>query len=209
MRKAVIDPMKLSRVAALCATLALTAACNKNAPTPPNFAGAIDTYYQAHPACLWSSEKKFPIQAATSDDAKTQGYDALVDQGLLTRTTSEKKIIIISRQENNYDLSANGRSAWTADPSQPGYGNFCFGHPQVTSIDSFNPNEGGAVQYSVNYHYGVSLPDWANTPEMKTAFPSVTAQANGAPASATLIKNGDAWQVQNATSVSASSSTGQ
>jgi hypothetical protein len=192
--------MKLSRVAALCATLALTAACNKNAPTPPNFAGAIDTYYQAHPACLWSSEKKFPIQAATSDDAKTQGYDALVDQGLLTRTTSEKKIIIISRQENNYDLSANGRSAWTADPSQPGYGNFCYGHRKVASIDtappaSSDPAQPGATA-TVNYHYTLAgVPAWASAAETQTAFPKVQATTTPQPAVATLTNTTNGWQV--------------
>src|SRR3954463_11181798 len=98
--------MKFVSVISCVSLLLLSAtACKKTAPTTPNYAGAIDSYYQAHPACLWTEEKKFPVQAATSDDAKTQGYDALVDQGLLTRTVSEKKIIIVSKRENNYDLS--------------------------------------------------------------------------------------------------------
>lgn len=192
--------MKLSRIAVLFATLALTAACNKNAPTQPNFASAINTYYQAHPACLWTSEKKFPIQAATSDDAKTQGYDALVDQGLLTRTTSEKKIIIISRQENNYDLSANGRSAWTADPSQPGYGNFCYGYRKVASIDTAPPASSGPAQpgatATVNYHYTLTdVPAWAAAAETQTAFPKVQAALIPQPAVATLTNTTNGWQV--------------
>ena len=61
----------------------------------------------AHPVCLWQDTKKLPVQAATADDAKTEGYDALTDAGLLTRTTAEKKVFIVaSKQVNNYDLSA-------------------------------------------------------------------------------------------------------
>ena len=42
-----------------------------------------------------------------------QAYvDALVDQGMLVRTTAEKKVLIIaSKQVNNYDLSDKGRAA--------------------------------------------------------------------------------------------------
>src|ERR1700760_4659283 len=99
--------MKTAPSVLLLSALALAAtACNKTAPKTPNYADAINSFYQAHPVCLWSDEKKFPVQAATSDDAKTQGYDALTDAGLLTRTTGEKKVMIVaSKQVNNYDVS--------------------------------------------------------------------------------------------------------
>ncbi len=190
--------MTLTRSTTLLSlTLFLTTACNKQAPTAPNYADTINTYYQAHPACLWQDEKKFPVQAATSDDAKTQGYDALVDQGLLTRTTSEKKIVIVSKRENNYDLSANGRSAWTADPSQPGYGNFCYGHRKVATIDSNSPtsNQPGATT-TVNYHYTFAdLPAWASAAETQTAFPRLQAASTPQPATATLTNTTQGWQV--------------
>jgi len=190
--------------------LALAAGCHSKLIDKQQFRSALDSYYASQQNCLWPSPIKLPAQADTNNQDQTQGFDALVDAGMLRRGSAEKKRFLVgSKQVNNYDLSAQGRSNWTPDASQPGYGNFCFGHPQVTSIDSFNPNAAGAVQYSVNYHYGVSLPDWANTPEMKTAFPSITAQANGAPASATLIRNGDAWQVQNASPAAAATTTGQ
>jgi hypothetical protein len=198
--------MKLIGTTSLVAlTLAFTAGCNKQAPTTPNYGDAINTYYQAHPACLWTDEKRFPIQAAP-DDAKSQNLDALVDQGLLTRTTSEKKVIIISKRENNYDLSDKGRSAWTADPNQPGYGNFCYGHRKVATIDSNSPSsdQPGAT-VTVNYHYTLTgLPDWANAPETKTAFPQLQAANNPQPASATLTNTTNGWQV---TSAGNSSST--
>src|ERR1700738_1945887 len=134
------------RAAILCgATFLLTIGCDKKADNSINFTNAINTYYSAHPACLWSEPKKYPVQEETSDSAKTSGYDALVDQGLLVRTTAEKKkFIIASKQVNNYDLSDKGRSAWTADTSQPGYGNFCYGHRKVTSIDSSTPTTDAA-----------------------------------------------------------------
>ncbi len=76
--------------ASLCFVL-LTAGCNKKADDSLNFKNALDNYYSAHPACLWSDPVKFPIQADTSDSSKTARYDALVDQGLLVRTTAEKR----------------------------------------------------------------------------------------------------------------------
>jgi hypothetical protein len=177
-------------------TLAFTAGCNKQAPTAPNYGDAINTYYQAHPACLFNSEKQFPIQASP-DDAKTEGLNALFDQGLLTRTTTEKKVIIISKRENNYDLSDKGRSAWTADPNQPGYGNFCYGHDKVSTIDSNSPssNQPGAT-VTVNYHYTVTgLPDWASAQETQTAFPKLAAVNTPQPATATLTNTNNGWQV--------------
>jgi hypothetical protein len=193
--------MKIVRAMSLASLLVLAAtACRKTAPTTPNYADAINSYYQAHPACLWSDEKKFPVQAATSDDAKTAGYDALVDQGLLTRTTSEKKIIIVSKRENNYDLTDKGRSAWTADPNQPGYGNFCYGHRKVSSIDSNSPtsDQPGAT-VTVNYHYTLTgLPDWAAAAETQTAFPALRAAGAPQAATATLTNTNNGWEVTHA-----------
>ena len=191
------------------AVLFAATACNKTAPKTPNYADAINSYYQAHPVCLWSDEKKFPVQAATSDDAKTQGYDALVDQGLLTRTTSEKKIIIISKQQNNYDISDKGRAAWTADPNQPGYGNFCYGHRKVASIDSNSPtsDQPGAT-VTVNYHYSLTdVPDWAKAAETQTAFPRLQAFNTPQPASATLTNTTNGWQVTSAPGTSTNNAT--
>jgi hypothetical protein len=194
--------MKLSPAfALLLLPLTLTTACDKTAPTPPNYDAAINAYYQAHPTCLWENEKRFPVQASP-DDAKTEGYDALVDQGLLTRAVTEKKIIIVSKRENNYDLSDKGRTAWTADPNQPGYGNFCFGHRKVATIDSSSPasNQPGAT-VTVNYHYLLTaVPDWATAPETQTAFPQVRIVSAPMPGTATLTNTTQGWQVTGAIS---------
>ena len=113
------------------------------------------------------------------------------DAGLLVRTPQEKKRFLVgSKQVNDYDLSDKGRSTWTADASQPGYGNFCFGHREVSSVDSFTPPDADATQYTVNYHDTVTgLPDWASSAEMNTAFPKIAALTSGQQtATATLVK---------------------
>ena len=172
--------------------------CNTGANNDLNYRTAIDAHFKAYPACIWSQPKKFPVQAATSDDAKTEGYDALTQEALLNRTTAEKKIIIVSRQVNNYDLSDKGRNTWTADSSQPGYGNFCFGNREVTSIDNstLGTNSAGAKTVDVTYHYKiVNVPDWAKSPVMKTAYPNMATALDANPSDrAMLVTAGDRWE---------------
>jgi hypothetical protein len=191
------------RSAVLCGVTALVATgCSRKADNNQNFTSAINTYYSAHPACLWSQLVKFPVQADTSDTSKTSGYDALVDQGLLVRTTAEKKkLIIASKQVNNYDLSDKGRAAWTADVQQPGFGNFCYGHRQVDRIDASTPttsNVGATTQ--VNYHYSFSgAPGWATAAETQNAYPQIRADLAGSqPGLVTLANTGNGWAVSGA-----------
>lgn len=181
-----------------CAVVLCAVGCKKTSDVKPNYAAAINTYYAAYPACLWKSEVQFPVQADASDSAKTSMYDALYDQGLLTRTTAEKKqLLILSKRVTNYDLSDKGRSAWKPDAQQPGYGNFCYGTPKVTTIDSNTPTTGevGATT-TVNYHYAVSgAPGWATAAETQNAFPGVQAALQPSPAVATLTDTSSGWQV--------------
>ena len=191
------------RTATLCgAAVLLATGCNKKSDNTLNFTDAINTYYGAHPACLWSEPIKFPVQADTSDTSKTSGYDALVDQGLLARTTAEKKkMIIASKQVNNYDLSDKGRSAWTADVQQPGFGNFCYGHRKVSSIDNTTPTTSAVgATTQVSYHYTFSdAPAWATATETKTAYPQIQADLAGPQAGQVTLANTDrGWVVWNA-----------
>lgn len=194
----------MKRVTAICSSLfcllLIAAGCNNKTESNSSYKAAINDYYKAHPACLWPEAKKFPVQEATSDDAKTQGYDALTDAGLLSRTTGEKKVMIVaSKQVNNYDVSDKGRGAWTADPTQPGYGNFCYGHCDVTSIDNVTngTDSTGNKTAQVSYHYQMGdAATWANGQEMKTAFPGVaTALAGPQADTAVLTQTGDHWQL--------------
>jgi hypothetical protein len=205
---------KTLRTVAICATIILLeVGCNKKEDNSINFRSAIDSYYSAHPVCLWPDPVKFPVQADTSDNSKTSGYDALVDQGLLVRTTAEKKkFIIASKQVNNYDLSDKGRSAWTADVNQPGYGNFCYGHRKVSSIDSSTPttSDAGATT-QVTYHYTLSDPPaWATAAETQNAYPQLHSDLAGPQTGqATLTNTNNGWQVSAARPAHSSTAGGQ
>jgi hypothetical protein len=193
--------MSIRKILCTTAFILATAACNKKADNTINYTSAINTYYTAHPSCLWSTSQQFPTQAETSDQSKTMPYDALVDQGLLVRTTAEKKkLIVITKQVNNYDLSDKGRAAWTADTTQPGFGNFCYGHRKVSSIDSSTPTTDAAgATTTINYHYTPSdVPTWASAAETQTAFPQIHADIAGPQAAvATLTNTSNGWQVSN------------
>jgi hypothetical protein len=187
-------------VLTLCGALMIAAGCRKtNMVDKMAFKSAINNYWSARNECLWPDPIKFPAQADTSKENQTKGFDALTDAGLLVRQSAEKKRFLIgSKQVNDYDLSSQGRSAWTADQTQPGYGNFCFGHREVTTIDSFMPADNpDSTQFSVTFHYDVaSIPSWASTTEMKTAFPQLAADTSGQQMStATLVKSDQGWQV--------------
>src|SRR5580700_5099083 len=150
----------MHKYAIVLAVLALaTVGCNNGSNTDLSYKTAINEHFKAFPVCIWSQPKKFPVQAATADDSKTEGYDALTQEGLLTRSTAEKKVFIVaSKQVNNYDLSDKGRTSWTADSSQPGYGNFCYGNREVTSIDNSTPgtNGAGAKTVEIAYRYKIA-----------------------------------------------------
>jgi len=204
--------MRATRILALVMAwmFLLTIGCKKNTVDKMAFKSALDNYYSARQDCLWPTPVKFPVQADTSNDEQTKSFDALTDAGLLTRKPEEKKRFLIgSKQVNDYDLSDQGRPLWTADPSQPGYGNFCYGHPEVTSIDGYTPTDDSETRYNVTYHLGASTPQpWANSAEMKTAFPKLAQQTSGEQmATATVIKTSNGWQVQSAQSGSAPASS--
>lgn len=199
--------MRASRILLLATLLVVASAvagycvgCRENAVDKGAFKSAINNYLSTRPSCVWTAPIKLPAQADSSNDEQTKSFDALTDAGLLVRKSAEKKRFLIgSKQVNDYDLSDKGRTTWTADQTQPGYGNFCYGHPAVTSIDNYTPADNpDATQFSVSYHYAITLPDWANTTEIKTAFPRVAADSAGQSGTANLSKSNDGWVVQNA-----------
>jgi hypothetical protein len=193
-------------IAGTAVTLVL-AGCNgnkSNSGTNSNgaYKSAINSYYTAHPVCLWSSPVKFPTEADPKNEDQSKGYDALTDAGMLTRTAAQKKRFLVGSKEiSEYDLSAQGRSQWQADQNQPGYGNFCYGHRDVTSIDGASESTAnGVTQETVNYHYDLTgVPDWAKSAEMKAAFPNLAQNESGQQtATATLVQTQNGWQVSNA-----------
>ena len=193
--------MKTARsITLLTAAALLFTGCKKTADNTGNYKTAINNYLATNQSCLWPEPQKFPVQVTTSDSDKTAKYDALYNQRLLDRTTGDKKELLglIDKQVTNYDLSAKGRSSWIASSSDPGTGNLCYGHREVSSIDQATAtgNQPGTTA-SVFYHYGFSsVPDWAKNPGLQTAFPDVPANLNGGTATATLIDTQNGWIVK-------------
>ena len=191
----------LVSTAVLCGMMIFAAGgCTKSKPDTANFKTAIDNYYAAHPSCIWQSPVKFPAQADAGSDTQTKGFDALTDAGLLTRTPQEKKRFLLgSKQVNDYDISDKGRSEWTADPAQPGYGNFCYGHRDATRIDNYSlsKNANGGNTAVVNYDYDLTgVPDWAKSQETQSAFPNLQADlSTPRSATTTLVQTKNNWQV--------------
>ena len=176
--------------------IALFAGCRNNTVDKEAFKSALNDFHRSRQICLWDGAIKMPVEADASNDDETRKFDALTDAGMLTRIPAEKKRFLVgSKRVNNYDLSDNGRKNWTAESAQPGYGNFCFGRLKVDSILAYSPEDSGATQYNVTYHYSVPAPDWASNAEIKTAFPQVGRDVAGANASATLTKTDNGWAV--------------
>ncbi|HEY1897205.1 MAG TPA: hypothetical protein VGG62_13070 [Terracidiphilus sp.] len=163
------------------------------------FKSAINKSFVGRHECVWPEPIKLPAQTDPSKDEKTRDFDALTDAGLLIRESAEKKRFLVgSKPVNNYNLSDKGHSAWTPDANQPGYGNFCFGHFNVTAIDNATPNDSSnPTQYTVSYRYEVEgIPDWARTPESMRTFRKIAADTSIESATATLVKSTDGgWAV--------------
>lgn len=185
---------------ALMASAAVVTGCHSKALDKEEFRSALNRYYGDQQHCLFNPEIKLPVQAEKDDEGETRRFDTLTDAGLLQRTPQEKKRFLIgSKQVTDYDLTTQGRSHWTANASQPGFGNFCLGTPTVQTIDNFVPAGTTENQYSVTYTYAVKLPEWANNAEIQTAFPRAARESAGQTATATIMKQGDGWQVGNVT----------
>jgi len=181
---------RIALALALTVPIAWAIGCKKEVDLS-GFKSAINESFAGRHECVWPEPIKLPAQADTSKDEKAREYEALTDAGLLIRESEEKKRFIAgSKQVNNYDLSDKGHSAWTPDPNQPGYGNFCFGHFNVTAIDSATPNDpSNPTQYIVHYRYEVvGIPAWATRPESMRTFPKIAADTSIQSATATLLK---------------------
>ncbi len=173
--------------------------CNKKKDDTGNLKTAINSYYDQFPECLWKQPLQMPQQHDKDDADKVRPFDALVDQGLLSRTPVEKtKLLILKKEANSYDLTDKGRGDWTPDPAQPGYGNFCFARRKVKDIVSNTPagTQPGATT-TVNYTYTLGdVKAWAQAQETQTAFPELaSALAATNSAQTTLVLTNDGWRV--------------
>jgi hypothetical protein len=80
----------------------------------------------------------------------------------------------------------------------PTCGNFCYGNREVTPIDNstLGTNALGAKTVNVSYHYRIAnVATWANTQEMKTAYPGIASALDTNPSdAATLVMTEDHWE---------------
>ncbi len=189
------------RIALALVLAGLFAAANgcKKPVDKAGFIAAINKSYDGRHVCLWPEPTKLPAQIDPTKDEKVRDFDALTNAGLLNREYVEKKEPHAEFiRTNKYDLSDKGHSAWTAEANQPGLGNFCFGHFNVTAIEKATPNDpSNPTQYIVKYSYEVEgIPGWARTPDSMRAFRKIAADTSIQSATATLVKGASGgWEV--------------
>ncbi len=176
----------------LAAAAVLAAGCHSRTLDQSEFRNVLDDYYRLQPHCLWTSPVNFPTEADLGNPEQARQLKALTDAGILERRTGTRGGVVVTE----YSLSARGLSQWTIDEREPGWGNFCFARAQVTSIDSINPPGADAIAHTITYHYAADVPDWAESSEVRAAFPQIAAEGSGT-ATATLVRAGTEWQVQN------------
>jgi hypothetical protein len=170
--------------AALAATLLLPlTACNPaSKATPKNFIAGLDAHFADHPECLFPDAPAFPLE--TTEPTKTKQMNALVDAKLLD--------VAVERDIRASRYTATEMGARFAP-------RFCYGHRNVTTIDSFSPPApaNGFPETQVTYHYTMQdVPVWAKSDAMRAAFPDMALKTSGnASDKATLAGTMAGWQV--------------
>ncbi len=178
------DPTEIPFVILLMVVfVTLASGCNsgKSAPTPANFAQAINNHFIDHSDCLFS-DTRFPFE--TSDPEKTRQMDALANAHLLDKSVETS--IHVSR----YTVSTTGARFAP---------HFCYGHREVTSVDGSTPlavNE-GFKETTVTYSYTMKeVPVWALSHDIQAAFPDMArATSSQVTAKATLAQTPVGWQI--------------
>lgn len=176
----------------------LVAGCQSSAKDH-DFSAALNGYFNTHQDCLWSNPVKFPETVNPQNDDQIKEFNALADAGLLDRVSAPKaRRAKATAKAGEFKLSDIGHLDWTADIARSGYGNFCYGHAQVNSIQSYSRIKGGSQpQYKVTFRESVPLTAWAQTPPVQKAFPKVAAANSKQTATATVEKSNNGWQVTN------------
>jgi len=176
-----------TRWAAAAALAALVGGCSSaSKPTPKNFETALNAYYQEHSDCLFPQGHTFPFEVAPGPEAKKDKMqmDALTDAGMLQRTEEPAMHV------EHYTVAVAGNRFAPR---------FCYGHREITSIDSFTPPgpHNGFTETTVSYHYTMhDVPVWAQTDAVQAAFPQLAAALGSSPTGQTTLATvGAGWQV--------------
>jgi hypothetical protein len=150
-----------------------------------NFQRAINAYFYNHrDECLFTTARKFPDEVKVHEKDEMKDMDALSKAGLLTRTEDGAFQLV------RYELTPLGTRAT---------GRFCFGHRDVTSVDSFTPLriEDKRKASDVTYHYRiVDAPVWAQDENLKKQFPELARKTSGnAEGKTTVMSAYEGWEV--------------
>jgi hypothetical protein len=150
-----------------------------------NFKRAINAYfYNGRDECLFTTAHKFPEEVKVREKAEMKDMDALAKAGLLTRTEDGAFQLV------RYDLTPLGTRAKAR---------FCFGHRDVTAVDSFTPLRvvEGRKASDVTYHYRiVDAPVWAQDDNLKKQFPDLARKTSGSAEGKTTVMSAyEGWEV--------------
>lgn len=170
-------------VAALGLAALLTACNGFKRATPKNFTRALNSYFATRDQCLYSSAVRFPYEASLT--TKTPTFDALTAARLLDR--KEETAIQVKR----YSMTPYAEK--NVNPR------FCYGQRQVVSIVSSGTPVvvAGLQTVHVTYRYKiVNLPGWADSKQMRKAFPALAkATSPDAKDTTLLVLTVNGWQV--------------
>ncbi|HEY3989595.1 MAG TPA: hypothetical protein VGM02_09880 [Acidobacteriaceae bacterium] len=150
-----------------------------------NFKRAINAYfYDGRDECLFRTAIRFPNEVKVPEKAEMRDMDALAKAGLLTRIEDGAFQLV------RYDLTPLGTRAKAR---------FCFGHRDVTSVDSFTPLriEDKRKACDVTYHYRiVDAPVWVQDEGLRKQFPELARKTSGnAEGKTTVMSAYEGWEV--------------
>ena len=210
----------------LFATTVFLSACGKEG----DFKSAINKSIQGDYSCLnltspvyvaWMDNKELEqykkenslVLVDVMKDGKiyesslnSDGADALVKAGLLTKTTKTEHAIGVWDKKpikgtiftiNLYNFTDAGKQTIKTGPGDFKK-TFCYAHPEVDSILNYAEEDlGGKKIVEVKYSYKyVDVADWVNKTEIKAAFPEIDKSLNNPDKTTTtgLIKTNNGWQ---------------
>jgi hypothetical protein len=178
---------RVARLTAAVLVISVIGGCHKKRTeaSNENFKRAINAYfYNGRDECLFPVAQKFPNEVKVHEKAEMKDMDALAKAGLLTRIEDGAFQLV------RYDLTPLGTRAKAR---------FCFGHRDVTSVDSFTPLrvEDKRKASDVTYHYRiVDAPVWAQDEGLKKQFPELARKTSGnAEGKTTVMSAYEGWEV--------------
>ena len=106
------------------------------------FKSAINKSFAGRHECVWPEPIKLPAEA---DPPKTRRFAPTKPSPMpvfsFASPTKRSAFSPVPNRSINTQLSDIGHSAGDPNRNQSGYGNFCFGHFNVTAIEKATPND--------------------------------------------------------------------